>query len=150
MSPTVDKASCNENRGDSLLNLQTQAGGCSCPAARLGHCSADAPLQGSEERPGACRPGEEHQNHASKCAHRKEKWVPSLQRKCWNSMPSYTISISSLFQLYYNSEKVWPLKKKNPAATMGIITHLNVRISFMQRTRKTKILRNTFKITREK
>lgn len=41
-------------------------------------------------------------------------------------------------------------KKKNPAATMGIITHLNVRISFMQRTRKTKILRNTFKITREK
>lgn len=25
MSPTVDKASCNENRGDSLLNLWTQA-----------------------------------------------------------------------------------------------------------------------------
>lgn len=25
MSPTVDKASCNENRGDSLLNLRTQA-----------------------------------------------------------------------------------------------------------------------------
>lgn len=35
---------------------------------------------------------------------------------------------------------------------MAIITHLNVRISFMQRTRKKKKqnLENTFKITREK
>lgn len=117
MSPTVDKASCNENKGDSLLNpghrrdsvvlwLPDWNSAVLMPLWRA--LSTDLELVVLKKSP----------KTQSECM-QKGKRSTFLQGKCWNSMPGYTISISSLFELYSRIQKRFGLKKTHPSSNNG-------------------------------